>query len=92
MEDELDWTERIKCLVPEEIRDTFLHTLEVAAAEDKEVTLPERKILRRAAQALGREYSQERVEQMIAQFEQDGVLDGRLKDPAKAGRATAAPS
>jgi uncharacterized tellurite resistance protein B-like protein len=76
VEDELDWTTRIKRDVPEEIRDAFMHLLEVAAAVDKEVGLPERKILRRAALALGREYSQERVERMIREFEESGVLSG----------------
>jgi uncharacterized tellurite resistance protein B-like protein len=74
VEDELDWTLRIKKEVPEEVRDAFMHLLEVAAAVDKEVGLPERKILRRAALALGREYSQERVERMIREFEESGVL------------------
>jgi uncharacterized tellurite resistance protein B-like protein len=74
VEDELDWTVRIKTEVPESVRDEFMHVLEVAAAVDKEVGLPERKILRRAARALGREFSQERVEKMIAEFEETGVL------------------
>ena len=60
-----------------------MHLLEVAAAVDKEVGLPERKILRRAAHALGREYSQERVEQMIREFEESGVLSGQVT-PARA--------
>lgn len=76
VEDELDWTLRIKKEVPEPLRDTFLHVLEVAAAVDKEVGLPERKILRRAAHALGREFSEERVKRMIAEFEESGVLSG----------------
>jgi uncharacterized tellurite resistance protein B-like protein len=84
VEDELDWTIRIKAEVPESSRDEFMHVLEVAAAVDKEVGLPERKILRRAARALGREYSQERVEQMIAQFEESGVLG---RPPASEPRA-----
>ncbi len=74
VEDELDWTLRIKTEVPEGLRDVFMHALEVAAAVDKEVSLPERKILRRAAQALGREFSQERVERMIAELEETGEL------------------
>jgi uncharacterized tellurite resistance protein B-like protein len=74
VEDELDWTVRIKTEVPEGIRDAFMHTLEVAAAVDKEVGLPERKILRRAARSLGREFSEERVKRMIAEFEATGVL------------------
>src|SRR6185369_16448115 len=66
VEDELDWTVRIKTEVPEGLRDLFMHTLEVAAAVDKEVGLPERKILRRAARSLQREFSEERVARMMA--------------------------
>jgi hypothetical protein len=74
VEDELDWSERIAKGVPEELRDVFLHALEVAAAVDKDVSVPERKILRRAARALGREFDPSRVEKMIADFEERGVL------------------
>ncbi|HEY2511194.1 MAG TPA: hypothetical protein VGI39_10070, partial [Polyangiaceae bacterium] len=74
VEDELDWTERLPKGVPEELRDVFLHALEVAAAVDKEVDVPERKILRRAARALGREFDLARVERMIADFSERGVL------------------
>jgi len=86
VEDELDWTVRIK-EVPESMRDAFMHLLEVAAAVDKEVGLPERKILRRAARSLGRAFSQERVEKMIVELEETGVL----AEPAPAQPA-AAPS
>jgi hypothetical protein len=81
VEDELDWTERIK-EVPEGMRDAFFHLLEVAAAVDKEIGLPERKILRRAARALGREFSPERVERMIAELEETGVLAETAQAPA----------
>ncbi len=88
VEDELDWTLRISNEVPQQLRDTFMHVLEVAAAVDKEVGLPERKILRRAAHALGREFSEERVLRMIAQFEESGVLSpGHGPAPHAAGDA-----
>jgi hypothetical protein len=87
VEDELDWTVRIHAEVPEGVRDLFLHVLEVAAAVDKEVGLPERKILRRAAHALGREFTEERVKRMIAEFEETGVLS-----PAVAATAPEAPA
>lgn len=74
VEDELDWTVRIKTEVPEAQRDLFMHVLEVAAAVDKEVGLPERKILRRAARSLGREFSEKRVQDMITELEETGVL------------------
>jgi uncharacterized tellurite resistance protein B-like protein len=73
VEDELDWAERIE-QIPEETRDHFMHALEVAAAVDKEVGLPERKILRRAAHHLGREFDMKHVDKMIEEFEQYGVL------------------
>jgi uncharacterized tellurite resistance protein B-like protein len=86
VEDELDWTIRIKAEVPEDLRDLFMHVLEVAAAVDKEVGLPERKILRRAAHAIGREFSEERVQRMIAELEESGVLTnpGAAPEPAPA--------
>jgi hypothetical protein len=73
VEDELEWADRIEKL-PESVRDDFLHALQVAAAVDKHVGLPERKILRRAAHHLGRPFERERLEKMIAEFEEYGVL------------------
>ena len=58
------------------MRDSFLRALNVAAAVDKSVSLPERKILRRAARKLGREFDQTQVEQMIREFSDTGVLAG----------------
>ncbi|MGO8998250.1 MAG: hypothetical protein ACLQVI_33435 [Polyangiaceae bacterium] len=91
VEDELDWTERIGKGVPEELKDVFLHALEVAAAVDKEVGVPERKILRRAARVLGREWDPARVEKMMADFEERGVLSTGAKGGkvAKVGRSAA---
>jgi hypothetical protein len=83
-EDEHDWSVRIKAEVPEAMRDVFMRTLEVAAAVDKEVGLPERKILRRAGRSLDRSFSQERIEKMIAELEETGVLSEDL-----AGRRSA---
>jgi hypothetical protein len=73
VEDELDWADRIE-QIPEDMRDSFMHALEVAACVDKEVTLPERKILRRAAHHLGREFDHARLKAMVLEFEEDGVL------------------
>jgi hypothetical protein len=73
VDDELEWADRIEVL-PESGRDVFLHALEVAAAVDKHVGLPERKVLRRAAHHLGRSFERERVDKMIAEFEDYGVL------------------
>jgi hypothetical protein len=80
VEDELDWTDRLGRGVPDGLRDVFLHALEVAAAVDKEVGVPEKKILRRAARALGREFDPARVEQMMADFEERGVLSTGAKN------------
>jgi hypothetical protein len=90
VEDELDWTLRIQAEVPEGLRDLFLHVLEVSAAVDKEVGLPERKILRRAAHALGREFSEERVKRMIAELEETGVLSAGIAAKAPAPMANGA--
>ena len=80
VEDETDWKERIAIEVPEHMRDGFLHALEVAAAVDKEVGLPERKILRRAARALGRELDMDHIQKMIVDFEEHGFLKVGPKD------------
>ena len=90
VEDELEWAERIES-VPEDTRDHFLHALEVAACVDKEVSLPERKILRRAAHHLGREFDLEHLRKMIAEFEEYGVLTSKTKHRRWSPRAGAAP-
>jgi uncharacterized tellurite resistance protein B-like protein len=93
VEDELDWAERIES-ISEETRDHFLHALEVAACVDKEVSLPERKILRRAAHHLGRDFDREHIENMIREFEQYGVLTAKTKHrrwpPGFGGKAAVA--
>ncbi len=73
-DDEIDWMGRVKEQVPEDQRDAFLYALEVAAALDKEVSLPERKILKRVALMFGRAFEPERLTRMIEQFEEHGVL------------------
>lgn len=77
-DDEYEWAERIQS-VPEETRDAFLRALEVAAAVDKSVSAPERKILRRASRKLGRAFDGARVEKMMRDFESYGVI-GRSDD------------
>ncbi|HEY3816428.1 MAG TPA: TerB family tellurite resistance protein [Polyangiaceae bacterium] len=81
VEDELEWADRIEAL-PEHVRDEFLHALQVAAAVDKHVGLPERKILRRAAHHLGRPFDRERLDKMIEEFESYGVLRETKRAPA----------
>jgi hypothetical protein len=72
-QDEADWLARLPA-VPEPVRAPLLHALEVAAAVDKSVSLPEQKILARAARSLGLSFDLERVQAMIRAFEEVGVL------------------
>ncbi len=60
--------------LPKTVREPFLHALEVAAAVDKEFTLPEQKLLERVAHALGMRFSPAKVHKLMAEFEEKGVL------------------
>jgi len=71
--DEADWLRRLEG-VPAEAREKFMDVLEVAAALDKALALPEEKLLRRVGDVFGRTFQPERVSQMIEQLEQTGVL------------------
>jgi hypothetical protein len=73
IDDESDWLGRLPILAEDE-RDAFLYALEVAAAVDKAASLPEQKILGRAAKRLGRALDMQRVDRMIREFETVGVL------------------
>lgn len=73
-DDEIDWLERIES-IPEKSRKSFLHAMEVAAAVDKVVGLPEKKLLRRVAHHLGLEFDMNRVQRMIDTFEETGLLE-----------------
>jgi uncharacterized tellurite resistance protein B-like protein len=73
-DDEIDWMTRVQKEVPSDMRDAFLYALEVAASLDKEVSLPERKILKRVAMMFGKELKLERLTAMIEDFEANGVL------------------
>jgi hypothetical protein len=75
VDDESDWLGRLPALAEDE-RDAFLYALQVAAAVDKAVSLPEQKILGRAAKRLGRSLEMEKVDRMIREFETVGVLRG----------------
>jgi hypothetical protein len=74
--DESDWLVRLGTL-PDALREPFYYALEVAAAVDKTVSLPEEKILARAAVTLERQVDMRRVERMIKTFEEVGVLTSR---------------
>ena len=71
--EEGDWLRRL-AEVPESAREQLLGVLEVAAALDKSLSFPEEKLLRRAAEALGRKFEPARVSNMIEQLERTGVL------------------
>ncbi|HEX8790023.1 MAG TPA: hypothetical protein VF765_03670 [Polyangiaceae bacterium] len=73
VDDERDWIERVRTRLPEEVREPFVHTLEVAAALDKRCFVPERKILTRMAEALGRSWNAGNVERLIAELSETGV-------------------
>lgn len=72
-DDEIEWMERIES-IDEASREPFLRALEVAAAVDKVVGLPEKKLLRRVAKHLGLTFDMNRVEKMIASFEESGFV------------------
>lgn len=78
VDDELDWTERLSA-VPEPVRDRFLSALEIAAAVDVRISLPERKILRRAARALGRTIDPSQLDDLMRAFAEVGVVAPRRR-------------
>ena len=84
VEDEYDWLERLGTTVSKAMCPAFFHALQVAAAVDKHVGLPERRLLRSAARRLGVTFDPKRVETMMEQFEERGVLDTKT---AKNGAA-----
>lgn len=71
--DEITWVARLP-EIPWPSRPAFLHVLEVAAAVDKRASLRERKLLGHAARALGLEHDETRVDRMIEDLEDVGVL------------------
>ncbi|UQA55514.1 hypothetical protein [Polyangium aurulentum] len=60
--------------IPEEARVIFYHALEIGAAVDKIATLRERKLLQRAAEALGLRYDEARLERMMRELDAVGML------------------
>lgn len=71
--DETDWLGRLQS-VPDEGRDAFLRVLEVAAALDMSLALPEEKLIRRVAETFHRTFEPQRVERIVEQLEHTGVL------------------
>jgi hypothetical protein len=60
--------------IPEEARVIFYHALEIGAAVDKSASLRERKLLQRAAEALGLRYDEARLERMMRELDAVGML------------------
>lgn len=81
VEDEYDWLERLPARLSQDMRPTFFHALEVAAAVDKVVGVPERRLLRSAARRLEIAFDPKRIETMISEFEEHGILSGGAGDP-----------
>jgi hypothetical protein len=79
VEDEYDWLQRVEASVREEQRERFYRALEVAAAVDKKVELPERRLLRSAARRLGVPFDAGRLARMVEQLEETGFI-GDLAD------------
>lgn len=76
VEDEYDWLERLpKKITDADDRRALYHALEVAAAVDKEVGLPERRLLRSAARRLEIPFDPQSTTRLIKQFEEKGVLE-----------------
>jgi hypothetical protein len=73
VEDERDWIERIAACVPPDSRGAFLYALEVAAALDKKIVVPERKLLLRVAESFGRSWDPGTVERLIGELAGTGV-------------------
>lgn len=78
VEDEYDWLERVGAEVKGDDREAFFRALEVAAAVDKRVGLPERRLLRSAARRLELTYDPKRVQRMIEEFEATGILSQEM--------------
>ena len=75
IDDEYDWLERLpKSIADTPTRRSFFHALEVAAAVDKHVGLPERRLLRSAARRLELPFDPRGTDQMMRDFEDHGML------------------
>lgn len=84
VEDEYGWLERIEDEVTPAMRPMFLHALEVAAAVDKNVGLPERRLLRSTARRLGLEFDPDHVAEMMNEFQTRGFLVAHAATPTSA--------
>jgi hypothetical protein len=74
VEDEFDWLERLGASVPREMHAAFFHVLEVAAAVDKNVSLPERRLLRSTARRLDLPFDPKSTQRLMKEFEENGLL------------------
>jgi hypothetical protein len=78
VEDEGDWLDRVEAEVKGDARAPFLRALEVAAAVDKIVGSPERRLLRSAARRLEIPYDPKRAEAMVEELDATGVLSSSV--------------
>jgi hypothetical protein len=83
VEDEYDWLERLASDVLPAYREPFFHALEVAAAVDKNVGLPERRLLRSAARRLEVKFDPQLIEDMMNEFQTRGFLTGDRATPSE---------
>lgn len=70
VEDELAWLERLAG-APEAERGRLLRILEVAAAVDRSTSLPERRMLRGAARAMGLPFDASRLDALTRELDRD---------------------
>jgi hypothetical protein len=73
--EEGDWLGRLGELGDADTRGLMLHALEVAAAVDASVDSGEMDIVRRAAEALQRDFDPQAVDEMARQFDRAGVVE-----------------
>ncbi|MDC0744569.1 hypothetical protein [Polyangium mundeleinium] len=64
--------------VPSPARGPFYHALEIGAAVDARASLRERELLARAAEALGVHFDEARLERMIHEMHESGMLSSEL--------------
>lgn len=74
VEDEYDWLERLDATMPREMHQHFFHVLEVAAAVDKSVGVPERRLLRSAARRLGLTFDPHSTDRLMRELEAHGTI------------------
>jgi len=75
--DPIGWYLQLEQIAPE-AREPFYHALEIGAAVDHSVSFRERKLLEHAAERLGQRYDHQRIERMIREIGEHGILSEDL--------------